>query len=193
MDKSMIIGSLMGATVVTAGGAGALAMKQNGTLNMPSLGLSGPTYAEVVQVEPVQETVRKPRQECHNEVVTYQQPPKDQHKVTGTVIGAVIGGVVGNQIGGGNGKKLATVAGAAAGGYAGNQVQGQMQANNTYQVTEQRCETKYDVSQKTIGYDVTYKFKDKQETIRMDQKPGDRLQVDAEGKIVLDKDAKPEA
>ncbi len=182
MDKSLVIGSLMGAAVVTAGGAGALAVKENGGLNLP---FGGQSYAEVVQVEPVIETVRTPRQECHDEVVTYQKPAKDQHKVTGTVLGAVIGGVVGNQIGGGNGKKLATVAGAAAGGYAGNRIQGEMQANNTYQVTEQRCETKYDISYNTIGYDVTYKFEDQQKTVRMAEEPGERIEVTAEGEVKI--------
>ncbi len=185
MDKNLVIGSLMGAAVVTAGGAGALAMKQGGGLELP---FSGPTYAEVVQVKPVIETVRTPRQECRDELVTYQRQPKDEHKITGTVIGAVVGGVVGNQVGGGSGKKLATVAGAAAGGYAGNRIQGQMQSNNTYQVSEQRCETKYDVSHNTVGYDVTYKFKEQQKTVRMDEKPGDKVEVTAEGELAISKD-----
>ncbi len=176
MNKSVIVGSLVGAAVVTAGTVGALALNESGP---------GPGYAEVVLIEPVIETVRTPREACHDELVTHQKPVRDENKIAGTVVGAVIGGVVGNQVGGGSGKKIATVAGAAAGGYAGNQVQGQMQANSTYQVNERRCETQYDVSQRTAGYDVTYKFEEQQKTVRMDEKPGDQLEVDAEGNLLV--------
>ncbi len=176
MSKSMIVGGLVGAAVVAAGAVGALALNKNDSV----------TYAEVVLVDPVIETVRTPREACHNELVTHQNPTTDEHKVAGTVIGAVIGGVAGNQVGGGSGKKLATVAGAAAGGYAGNQIQGSMQENSTHQVNETRCETQYDDSQRTIGYDVTYTFEEQKRTVRMEEKPGDWLEVDATGNLVVE-------
>ena len=180
MNKSILMGVLIGATVVTAGGVGALALKQGG-----SEVVSGPLFAEVTQVKPVIETVRTPREECHDEVVTYQKQATDEHQIAGTAIGAILGGAIGNQVGGGNGKKLATVAGAVAGGYAGKKVQGNMQAQNTYQETEQRCETKYDVSQRTLGYDVSYHFEDKDYTVRMAEKPTQqRLQVNSEGDLI---------
>ncbi|MGH8428867.1 MAG: glycine zipper 2TM domain-containing protein, partial [Solimonas sp.] len=131
MNKSMITGAVLGAIVVTAGGAIAM-LERN------------PRSAEVLVVQPVTQTVQVPREVCGVEAVTRPQPVKDEHQVTGTVIGAVVGGVLGNQVGSGRGKDLATAAGAAAGGYAGNKVQEKIQARNTYTTTERRCRTVYD-------------------------------------------------
>lgn len=94
--------------------------------------------------------------------VTHRKPVQDENKIAGSVLGAVAGGVLGHQVGGGRGKDIATVAGALAGGYAGNRVQNNMQENDTYTTTQQRCQTVYDKSQKTLGYDVTYKIGDQQ-------------------------------
>ncbi|HSX87284.1 MAG TPA: glycine zipper 2TM domain-containing protein, partial [Pseudomonas sp.] len=130
MNKSMVVGAVLGAVAVTAGGAVA-------TYNL----VGGPEYAEVLAVKPVKETIKTPRQVCQDVTVTRQKPVQDQHRIAGTAIGAVVGGLLGNQVGGGNGKKIATVAGAVGGGYAGNKVQGTMQANDTYTTTETRCST----------------------------------------------------
>jgi uncharacterized protein YcfJ len=175
MDKSMLTGLVVGAVVATAGGVIA-------GLNM--LGDKEPAYAEVLNVVEATETVQTPRDGCEDVPVTRQAPVKDEHKILGTVTGAVIGGVLGNQVGGGSGKKLATVAGAAAGGYAGNKVQGSMQAKDTYTTTERRCRTVTDSSQKVIGYDVTYRLGDTQDTVRMDHRPGERIPVE-NGQLVL--------
>jgi hypothetical protein len=85
--------------------------------------LSGPEYAQVVAVTAVTESVKTPREECHDKVVTRQRPVEDTHQIAGTVIGAVAGGVLGNVIGGGGKTTAAKIAGAAAGGYAGNKTQ----------------------------------------------------------------------
>ena len=164
MNKSLIIGLIIGAVVVTAGGA--IAMRGHGD-----------RYAEVIDVKPATKTVSTPRQVCEDQVVTRQKPVKDEHQVTGTVVGAVVGGVLGHQVGGGRGKDLATVAGAAAGGYAGNKAQEHIQQNNTYQTTEQQCRTVYDSRQETVGYDVRYRLNDKESTVRMDHDPGERIPV----------------
>lgn len=173
MNKSMLIGSVFGAVAVTAGGA-------IGGYQM----MKGDDYAEVVGVQPVTETIRTPREECHDETVTRQRPVKDQHRIAGTAIGAVIGGVLGNQVGGGSGKKVATVAGAAAGGYAGNKVQENMQQGDTYTTTERVCNTVTDTHEKVVGYDVTYKLDGKTGTVRMDQEPGERIPA-KDGQLVL--------
>jgi uncharacterized protein YcfJ len=164
MNKSLVIGLIVGAVVVTAGGA--IAMRSHGE-----------RYAEVLDVKPVTKTVSTPRQVCEDEVVTHQKPVKDEHQVTGTVLGAVVGGVLGNQVGGGRGKDVATVAGAAAGGYAGNKIQEKVQQGNTYQTTEQRCHTAYDSRKETVGYEVRYRLNDKESVVRMDHDPGDRIPV----------------
>jgi uncharacterized protein YcfJ len=173
MNKSLIAGLVAGAVVATAGAAVAgYAMKQ-------------PAYAQVVAVQPVQKTIRTPRQECHDEVVTQKAPPKDSKQITGTVLGAVIGGVVGNQIGDGSGRKIATGAGAAAGGYAGNRIQKRMQDGRTVSTTEKRCVTVYDTHIERNGYDVRYRIGDREGTVRMGHDPGDRIPL-RQGQLVLD-------
>src|SRR5512138_1384654 len=106
MNKSLVTGLVIGAALVTAGGAIA-------NLNLFD---RGPKFAEVLDVSEVKETIRTPREVCKEHVVTRTQPVKDEKRVAGTVIGAVVGGVLGNQIGDGSGRKIATAAGAAAGG-----------------------------------------------------------------------------
>ena len=166
MDKSMIIGIVAGAVAVTAVGgfAGYKAMK-------------GPDYAEVISAKEVTEKVRTPREECKDVTVTHQAPVKDEHRIAGTAIGAVLGGVLGNQVGGGKGKTLATVAGAAGGGYAGNKVQQNMQESDRQTETKTRCKTVYDSSTKSLGYDVTYRLNGKQDVVRMNHNPGQRIPI----------------
>jgi uncharacterized protein YcfJ len=141
------------------------------------------SYARVVDVQPVSTTVSEPREVCRDEPVTQQAPVRDEHRVAGTLAGAVIGGLLGHQIGDGNGRKIATVAGAAAGGYAGNRVQDRMQKGDTVTRTERRCETVYDKREQTVGYDVTYTYEGRTQTVRMRHAPGDRLQV-RNGRVV---------
>ena len=173
MNKSMIMGTLLGVGIATTGGA--IASYQF---------LKEPSYAEVISSVPVTKTTKIPRQECHNETVVRQKPVKDTNRVAGKVIGAVVGGALGNQVGGGSGKKVATVAGAVAGGYAGDKVQANMQANDTYTTVEQRCKTVYDSREDITGYDVTYRLKDKESSLRLDYDPGSRIPVE-NGQLVL--------
>jgi uncharacterized protein YcfJ len=173
MNKSLLTGVVLGVAVASAGGVFA-GYKM----------LSEPEYAKVVNVDPIMETVRTPREVCRDVEVTQTREAKDQHKIAGTVIGAVVGGVLGNQVGSGSGRKVATAAGAAAGGYAGNRIQGNMQKGNTVTTTEQRCETVYDKHDKQVGYNVRYRLGDKEDAVRMDHHPGERIPVQ-DGKLVL--------
>jgi len=175
VNKSLLVGAVLGAAVVTAGGAVATY----------SLVKSGPEYAEVLAVEPVKQQIKTPREVCKDVVVTRQAPVKDQHQIVGSVIGAVAGGLLGNQVGGGNGKKLATVAGAVGGGYAGNKVQEGMQNRDTTTSTQTRCNTVNDISDKVVGYDVKYKLNDKVGQVRMERDPGNQIPVNKDGQLVL--------
>lgn len=173
MNKSMLVGTVFGVGLATA--VGGIAGYQM---------LSGPEYAQVVAVTAVTESVKTPREECNDRVVTRQEPIKDQHKIAGTVLGAVAGGLLGNAIGGGGKNTAAKVVGAAAGGYAGNKTQGKMQQNDTYQTTERVCNTVYDVSDRTVGYDVKYLIGDTLGEVRMDHDPGDTILLQ-DGKLVI--------
>jgi uncharacterized protein YcfJ len=175
VNKSMLVGIVVGAIGVTAGGAIATYTLMDG----------GADYAKVLAVQPVNETIKTPRQECKDVVVTKQKPVKDQHQIAGTAIGAIAGGLLGSQIGGGSGKKIATVAGAVGGGYAGNKVQENMQEGDTYTTTESRCTTVTDTSEKLVGYDVQYELKGEVGQVRMDHDPGTRIPLDDKGQLVL--------
>lgn len=150
MNKSMLVGAVLGAVGVTAGGAVATYSLVN----------KGPEVAQVTDVQPIKQQVKTPREVCKDVTVTRQAPVKDQHQIAGTVVGALAGGLLGNQIGGGTGKKIATVAGAVGGGYAGNKVQEGMQERDTYTTTQTRCNTVNDISEKVVGYNVTYSIGD---------------------------------
>ncbi|WP_460097113.1 glycine zipper 2TM domain-containing protein [Pseudomonas sp. S3_C01] len=175
MNKSMLVGAVLGAVGVTAGGAVATY----------SLVKSGPEYAQVLAVEPVNTQIKTPREVCKDVTVTRQKPVQDQHQIAGTVLGAVAGGLLGNQIGGGTGKKIATVAGAAGGGYAGNKIQEGMQERDTYTTTQTRCNTVNDISDKVVGYDVRYMLDGKEGKVRMDRDPGNQIPVNKEGQLIL--------
>ncbi|HMA00624.1 MAG TPA: glycine zipper 2TM domain-containing protein [Steroidobacteraceae bacterium] len=172
MNKSLVIGSVLGAIAVTAGGAIA-----------GYRALEKPAGAEVISAKALVKTVKTPRQECHDEQVTHTKPAKDTNRLAGTGIGAVVGGLLGHEVGGGTGKTLATVAGAAAGGYAGNKIEEKVQAGNTYTTTEQRCMTAYDTSEVPNGYDVTYVLDGKHHHVHMDHDPGKTLPLQ-DGHIV---------
>ncbi|MBU6956545.1 glycine zipper 2TM domain-containing protein [Pseudomonas sp. CVAP len=176
MNKSLLVGAVLGAVGVTAGGAVA-------TYSLVKSG--GPEYAQVLAVEPVKTQIKTPREVCRDVPVTRQAPVKDQHQILGTVIGAVGGGLLGNMVGGGNGKKLATVAGAVGGGYAGNRVQEGMQERDTSTTMQRRCETVNDVSDKLVGYDVRYSLGGKEGKVRMDRDPGNQIPVDKDGHLIL--------
>ena len=173
MNKSMLAG--IGIGVAAALGVAAVA-----SMNVFD---RGPQYAQVISATPIKETVKNPRQECRNVTVTHRRPVQDENRIAGSVLGAVAGGVIGHQFGGVHGKSVATVVGALGGGYAGNQVQN----NDTYTTNEQRCKTVYDKSEKTLGYDVTYKIGDQQGKIRMDKQPGSQIPLDSNGQLVLNK------
>jgi uncharacterized protein YcfJ len=173
MNKSMVVGAVLGAVGVTAGGAVA-------TYSL----VSAPQYAQVLAVKPVNETIKTPREVCKEVAITRQAPVKDQHQIAGTAIGAVVGGLLGNQVGGGNGKKIATVAGAVGGGYAGNKAQEHMQGTDTYTTTETRCSTVIDTSEKRVGYDVKYELDGKVAEVRMANDPGRQIPV-RDGQLVL--------
>jgi uncharacterized protein YcfJ len=78
MNKSLITGLVAGAVIATGAAAAGYAMKYG-----------QPSYAQVVDVQPVQKTIRTPRQECHDEAPTDAAPTKDSKQIGGTAIGAI--------------------------------------------------------------------------------------------------------
>lgn len=148
-------------------------------------GADAARYAQVTDVKPITKTIKTPRQDCKDVTVVQKKEPKDKNQVAGTVIGAVVGGALGNQVGGGDGKKAATVAGAVAGGYAGKKIEEHQQNNNMVNTSQQRCETVTDSHTKVLGYKVTYTHEGETGHVRMDHKPGDRIQI-KDGVVAVD-------
>ncbi len=174
MNKSLLTGLIGGAAAATAIG---------GIAGYEVLHKSGPSYAEVISVQEVDQNIRTPHRVCRDEAVSRQAPVQDTNRIAGTAVGAILGGVLGNQIGNGSGRTIATLAGAAAGGYAGNQVQENMQKSDRQTVIEKNCRTEYSTEKKKLGYRVTYRLNGKNETVNMDHDPGPRIPV-KDGHIV---------
>jgi uncharacterized protein YcfJ len=176
MDKSMIKGIAVGGIAMVVVAAGAVTGYRT---------LAQPAQADVLAVKEATQTVTTPQEKCEQVLVQRQAPVKDERRVAGTVIGGVAGGLLGSQIGGGSGQKVATVVGAAAGAYGGNQVQKNLQERDVTSTTETRCKTSNVRSQKRVGYDVTYRFQGKEDTVRMAYDPGKKLPM-RDGKPVTD-------
>ncbi|HIJ86802.1 MAG TPA: glycine zipper 2TM domain-containing protein [Desulfuromonadales bacterium] len=146
--------------------------------------MSQPKFADVVAVKEITETITTPREECRDVQVQTKAPVKDSNRIAGTVIGGVVGAVLGNQIGGGRGKTVATIAGGAGGAYAGNKVQDGLQESDVVTTTRRDCKTVYDKAKKVVGYDVTYRLKDKEGVVRTSFRPGSTLPVE-NGMVVV--------
>jgi len=176
MDKSMIKGVALGAVAMVVLGAGAVTGIQR---------LAETDHAQVLAVKEVRKTVNAPQQKCEQVAVQRRAPVQDEKRVAGTVLGGVAGGLLGSQIGGGSGQKAATVVGAAAGAYTGNQVQKNMQESDVVSSTETRCRTVQVRSEELVGYDVRYRLDGREDTVRLDYHPGDRIPV-RDGRLVLE-------
>lgn len=184
MDSKLILGLGAGIVLAVGGMAGAQryasesqAAEQVARENEQAA-REAERYAAVRRVNPVIEQVSTPRKECEQVTVSKRQAERDGN-VGGTLIGAVVGGALGNQVGRGNGRKAATVAGAVAGGVVGHEMDKRHQGGKVVNSTETRCRTVNDVSDKVVGYDVTYTHKGREYTTRMDYDPGDRIEVEA--------------
>lgn len=180
MEKSMIKG-------IAVGGLAMVVLAAGGVTGYKSL--TQPQRADVLAVKEAIQTVSTPQEKCEQVVVQRRAPVQDEKRIAGTVLGGLAGGLLGSQIGGGSGQKAATVIGAAGGAYAGNQVQKGMQQRDTNSATERRCKTVNVRSEKRVGYDVTYRFEGKEDTVRMSFNPGQQIPV-VNGKLVLDEPAK---
>jgi uncharacterized protein YcfJ len=101
MNRSLIIGSVLGAAAATVGGV-----------------FAGYTLLQKDQPEVHVAVAADP--EC------VPEEPRDKHRIAGTVAGAVVGGAVGEDLGD---RDITTAAGAAAGALAGNRIQKEIQEN----------------------------------------------------------------
>jgi uncharacterized protein YcfJ len=171
---------------------------------------AGPAFAEtfvdsapVLSVRAITERTPVNREECWSE----QRRGYEERRVTrqsdgapigpGTVLGAIIGGVAGHQVGSGRGKDAATAGGAIIGGLIGNQVdrdQGRVgPGSETVEVERrpvtrevERCRTVQDVREVPVGYDVRYRYGNREFVTRLPYDPGRRIRIAVDVRVAED-------
>lgn len=127
-------------------------------------------------VTAVRAVVGQPEQRCW---VEREQVAEDRRSanIPAGIAGAVIGGILGHQVGGGTGKDLAT-AGAAIGGAVIGANIGRGGGTQTQDV--RRCENAPS-SGRPDYWDVSYVFRGKEHRVQMQNPPGSRITVNAQG------------
>lgn len=147
-------------------------------------GRAGHDYAEVIDVEPLYQTVRKPikNKECWDEIVTHTRGGEGSAAAVFT--GSIVGGLLGHQFGQGNGQRAATVVGAVMGGTLGSELS--RQEAYSYDVPERRCrvERRYVEERMLQAYRVTYEYAGRTYTEMMDHDPGNRVRVRVNVRVV---------
>ena len=116
----------------------------------------------------------------------------------GTVLGAIIGGVVGHQFGNSSGgRDRGTAAGAVIGGLIGHSIENDNRSSGSYgdsnyrraaydtervPVTRdvQRCNVVNDYREEVRGYDVRYRYGNREYTTRLAYDPGQTMPVNVE-------------
>jgi uncharacterized protein YcfJ len=136
-------------------------------------------WASVVRTTPIYVHLSEPRQQCWTERVTSDEYVDRNGIPLGAIVGGITGGVIGNQIGSGSGRDVATVGGAIAGAALGNALDWERAGITLAPVTRdvERCRT-VDVGRDVLdGYDVTYRYLNRDFTTRLPYDPGERLQL----------------
>lgn len=136
-------------------------------------------------------------------VRSYQEPVYESRgdnrsSGAGTVLGAIVGGVIGHQFGNSTGgRDRGTVAGAVVGGLIGNSIERENGGYNrgydggyrrtAYEVERvpvtrdvQRCQTVSETREEIRGYDVRYRYHNREYTTRLAYDPGPTMQVNVD-------------
>jgi uncharacterized protein YcfJ len=147
------------------------------------------TYAPVVDVQPVYETIRVPqnRRVCEDRNRGSRGRSYGERRTSsggGAVLGGIIGGLLGNRFGDGRGRDAATAVGIIAGAAIGS---GADKSNRRYSNSRysnrhngrRQCYTQRDYyeEQRITGYDVAYEYIGRTYHTRMQNHPGDRVRI----------------
>lgn len=135
-------------------------------LGTAGLAHAGNDRARVIRSVPVVQQVAVPQQVCQDHVVS--RPARTSG--AGALIGGLAGGAIGNTVGDGSGRAIATAVGLVGGAVLGNHIEGRHQRHGTETVTRCHTQTRYET--RTVGYDVTYRYRGRHHTTRMDHDPG---------------------
>lgn len=148
-------------------------------MGLSGVAMAGPDYhrgdaftvrAKVVSSSPIYDTFNEPRRECWTETVGYETRSSVGGS-GGAVIGAIAGGLLGSTVGKGDGRVAAAAVGAATGAVVGDRMGSRSRYETVPQQVE-RCRTIDDYRQVITGYDVRYRFQDREYSTRLPYDPG---------------------
>jgi len=145
------------------------------------------TRARVVSSTPIYESINEPRRECWTETVGHEtRSYRDGNNTGSTVIGAIAGGLLGSTVGKGNGKVAAAAVGAATGAVVGSRWNdgGTRYESRPRQVEQCRVQDNY--RQVLSGYDVRYRFGDREYNTRLPYDPGKWLSLNVSFSVADD-------
>ena len=145
------------------------------------------TRARVVASTPVYESINEPRRECWTETVGHEtRSYRDGNNAGGAVLGAIAGGLIGSTVGKGNGKVAAAAVGAATGAVVGDRWNdgGTRYESRPRQVEQCRVQDNY--RQVLSGYDVRYRYGDREYSTRLPYDPGKWLTLNVSVSVADD-------
>lgn len=152
----------------------------------PSRGDGFTTRAKVLASVPVYETINEPRSECWIETVGYETRSSARTGPGGAILGAIAGGLIGSTVGKGDGRVAAAAVGAATGAVVGDRMgQGGPRYESVPQQVE-RCRNYDNFRQVVTGYDVRYRFQDREYSTRLPYDPGKWLTLNVSFTVVDD-------
>ncbi len=143
--------------------------------------------ARVLASTPVFDTVNEPTRVCRMETAGYESRTYDaRHNTGGAVIGAIAGGLLGSTVGKGNGQVAAAAVGAATGAMVGDRWNSGVNRTETLPVQVERCRMQDNFRQVISGYDVRYRFQDRDYVTRLPYDPGKWLVLNVSFKVAQD-------
>lgn len=146
------------------------------------------TRARVLSSTPIYDSINEPSRECRTETVGYEtRSYRDGNNSGGAVLGAIAGGLIGSTVGKGNGKVAAAAVGAATGAVVGdrwNDGDSRYVESRPRQV--ERCRTRDNYRQVVSGYDVRYRFQDREYSTRLPYDPGKWLTLNVSFSVAED-------
>ena len=155
---------------------------------------AGPGYgddftvrARVVASTPIYETISEPRRECWTETVGYETRSSSNGS-GGAILGAIAGGLLGSTVGKGDGRVAAAAVGAATGAVVGDRM-GSSPRYETVPQQVERCRTTDNFRQVLAGYDVRYRFQDREYSTRLPYDPGNWVTLNV--RFTVAEDAPP--
>ena len=145
------------------------------------------TRARVVASTPVYESINEPRRECWTETVGHEtRSYRDGNNAGGAVLGAIAGGLIGSTVGKGNGKVAAAAVGAATGAVVGDRWNDGSTRYESRPRQVEQCRVQDNYRQVLSGYDVRYRYGDREYSTRLPYDPGKWLTLNVSFSVADD-------